>query len=439
MSILATIYFMILFAICRNGVENPILKFFITTFILYMGGSVVLSMYNPYGLYEVSLKTYLIVIIGVSCFTIGLRSFCPQVNKAKNNFYVSDYIDQLLNKKWFLATIIICDLFVIYLFQKQAVLMTMYSALELRADLDELLFAGNSVLGLGKNMVIDPLGTIITFLGSYLLIYRRDKFLPLALTLVYIFCDSMLGGSRGGFFKIFLYCVFMLSIKNYVRLSNVRKSSKSTILVLAAVGVVVFLIMCNMTAQRSYSATGFSLDNVLIGMDDMTKQFVTYSVGPFRLLDASFSGDYFDKLGGYKFGRCTFGFIDGMVSLVSGKLGISYAYANKEVLALLQDTWIDVGGSTMNFAYTSFFFFIQDLGLLGIIVFPLLFAYSIKFFITKFQKNQNPTVLILISYFYYVSLYMIFSWGLYRNISFMVMFYIWLMNKFLKNRFPRVQ
>ncbi len=252
-----------------------------------MGGSIVLSMYNPYGLHEVSLQTYLIVITGVSCFAIGLHVFNPRVNYEKNNFYVSDYIDQIFEKKWFWAVVIICDLFVIYLFQKQAALTAMYSALELRVDLDELLFEGNSVLGLGKNMVIDPLGTIITFLGSYLLIYRREKVLPLVLTMVYIFCDSMLGGSRGGFFKIFLYCVFMLSIKTYVRSSGVRKSNRKTLYVLTAVGVVVFLIMCNMTAQRSYAATGFSLDNVLIGMDDMSKQFVTYSVGPFRLLDAS--------------------------------------------------------------------------------------------------------------------------------------------------------
>ena len=49
----------------------------------------------------------------------------------------------------------------------------------------------------------------------------------------------------------------------------------------------------------------------------------------------------------------------------------------------------------------------------------------------KFHVSQNPIILILISYFYYVSLYMIFTWGLYRNISFMVMFYMWLMNKFV--------
>ena len=374
MSILVSIYFMILFVYCRNGIENPILKFFITTFIIYMGGSIVLSMYNPYGLHEVSLQTYLIVITGVSCFAIGLHVFKPRVNYEKNNFYVSDYIDQIFEKKWFWAVVIICDLFVIYLFQKQAALTAMYSALELRADLDELLFEGNSVLGLGKNMVIDPLGTIITFLGSYLLIYRREKVLPLVLTMVYIFCDSMLGGSRGGFFKIFLYCVFMLSIKTYVRSSGMRKSNRKTLYVLTAVGVVVFLIMCNMTAQRSYAATGFSLDNVLIGMDDMSKQFVTYSVGPFRLLDASFSGDYFNKLGGYMFGRCTFGFLDGMISLVLSKFGFSYMYANKEVLGLLQNTWIDIGGSTINFAYTAFFFFIQDFGYIGVVVFPLIFA-----------------------------------------------------------------
>lgn len=439
MIIIISLIFFVLIYLTINSIHDGLVKKVLLAYLMYWGISMVISTFNPYQLNEVSGLTYILLLVNVIAFTVGVLSYKGTKLSVSNgvSLNLSHFFDKIVSNKLFLLFVFICDIFIFYLYQKQAILMQYYSASNLRMNLDELLYEGDSMLGLGKNIFIDPFGTIITFLGAYLLIYRRDKVVPLLLTMIYILYSSMLGGSRGGIFLVVLYCLFIVFCKNL--LINKKKERKnhrlSYFLLLGGITCVVIVIMSYMTAQRKYNVDSFSLNTVTLGINDLLKQFVIYSIGPFRALDFSFQNHYLDKLDGFKLGRCTFGFIDDFLALVLNRVGIKYNPANKEVMGILQHSWIDIGGgNAFNFAYTSTFFNYMDFGIIGVVIFPFLFGYIIRMFANKMYITRNPALLVLLSYFFVTALYSIFTWGLYRFVSFFILMYIWIMYIWFRNK-----
>ena len=190
-----------------------------------------------------------------------------------------------------------------------------------------------------------------------------------------------------------------------------------------------------MTAQRNHGVNGFSLQAVSIGVDDLLQDFASYSIGPFRAFDHAINSDYVSRFGGYQYGRCTFGFVDCFFELIVRRLGIGYNSAYSKVINVLQNEWIDIGGgNTFNFAYTAVLSFYTDLGYVGVVLFPFLFGYIFNYFVMKFEKKQNVALLVLLSFFFFVAVFTVFSWRLDRHNSTFLFIYLYIISRRLDKK-----
>lgn len=437
MQILITFVIIILLAVVSYRINNPLMRSMVKVFLLFWGVVLLISTFNPYNLDEVSMDTYFLLLLYVSSFTIG--TLLPKRN-ASSYYSVSInmnfWVDRIIINKIFLLFIVFLDAIVLFLYLRTQALLAMYDVAEMRADLDSILYQGNSFLALTKNMIINPLTPILTFLGAYILFYNRKKILPLILVGVFVILSALIEGSRSGILRIAIYCFFMLLCRPIFTGEKMKFSFKSFLLFIPIIAVVL-IIMSNMTAQREFNLTGFSWENALLGMDSLFKHFVTYCVGPFRALEYSFDADYLSKIGGYKLGGCTMGFIDGMLSLVLGIMGFNYIPASRGLTTLLQDNWINIGGFGFNFAYTAVIFHYMDFGILGVIILPMIWGYIVGVFANKFYKTKNPILLILLAYMFTVMLNSIFTWRLYRHVAFMTFFLVFILYKWYKRKYGK--
>lgn len=417
--------FLFLFQLTNNRAKDKLLKYVIYTFLGYWLVALVLSSTNPYGLDSVEVSTYAVLVIYVASFVLGCTVVGNTTPVQTESSMIGTMIDDVTTNKLFQIFVLACDLFLLNLYIKEQALLSIHSAADIRLDLDELLYQGNSFLGLGKNMIIDPLTPVMTFFSSYMLLYNRKKLIPLALVLFYAIIAAFLGGSRGGILRLATYGLFALLCKNYLSPNGRSKMSIGRLFSFSIVVGVVLIVMSNMTSQRLYGTAGFSWDAVILGMDDLSQNFVTYCTGPFRALDHSFTNDYLNTLGGYKYGSCTFGFIDGLIAVFLGPLGVKYTPGFKVVSSYLQENWIDIGGHMFNFAYTAPFMHYMDFGYIGVVLCPFVFGLILRRLVNKFYEHKNPFLLITVAYLFTVAIDSGFTWRLYRHNAGMTLLYLY--------------
>lgn len=425
MIVLIVVTFLLFYLFIKSVISNTFLKKILYIFIGYWFVALLLSSFDPFELNHVSDSVYIILITYVFSFVIGCSTIRNRILTNQRFIEIGEEINSIASSFLFKLFVVACDVFLLNLYIKEQSLLNLYSTADLRIDLDELLYQGNSFLGLGKNMVIDPLTPIMTFLGSYLLLYNRKLVVPLILVLFYAVVAAFLGGSRGGVLRLVTYGLFALLAKDFLVISYRPNLGKRKLLSFFLVAIIVFIIMSNMTAQRLYGTSGFSFDAVILGGEDLCQNFITYSTGPFRALDHSFSNNYFEKLGGYKFGSCTFGFIEGLLSVFLGPLGIKYVPEYKIVSSFIQDNWIYIGGHMFNFAYTASFMHFMDFGYVGIFICPFIFGVIFSYIIKRFYHTGNPFLLIIIAYLFTVAIDSGFTWRLYRHNAGMTLLYLY--------------
>lgn len=435
------ITFVVFFILAKSHQFDPIAKLILYSYLSYWGIALFLSSINAYDVHPVKPTTYFLLLVNVLSFTLGMclykrKDSSPILVESNSNHSIAMLFELLLSNKFYLLFLFVADVFLAYIYSKQQVLLSIYDMSDIRVNVDELLFEGNSFLGLFNNIVISPISPIVLTVSCYALLFKRNKVLPLILSSIYIIISSLNSGSRGGVFRLIVYCVFLYMLRDiFVGKNNHKKQGSPSWLLVLALSVAVIAIMSYMTAQRTYGINDFSWETIQMGFDSLMEQFVTYSIVPFKALDYSFDHNYFEILGGYKYGRCTFGFIDGFISLVLNYLGIPFQSNSSVVIDLLQNNWIDCGGShTHNFAYSAVFMFYQDFGVLGVLIFPFIFGYTIMVFISKFRDCYNPFILVLLANFFYIALYSTFTWGMYRHTQFFTFLYLYIGYKWFENR-----
>ena len=106
------------------------------------------------------------------------------------------------------------------------------------------------------------------------------------------------------------------------------------------------------TAMRSGYFT-FNMEAIIHGSEELNKQFITYSLLPFRLFDYALSNQYLDKIG-YQYGLSTFDGLNRYAWIILKKFGITISLVSENTTDFFQDSWISVGEDTVaNYAYTN--------------------------------------------------------------------------------------
>ena len=394
-----------------------------------------LSTFNPQHLYPVRIEIYVMLLAFVCFLILGIT--VVDNGKTRGTYAIqSDKIKTMieslaLNKKT-LVYVFLCDLFMYYLFKLQEVMLLSMSALELRAEGKDFLYQGNSFLGLTNNFPVAPISVFVCVFFSYILVFKRNKVIPLVIYGTYILLSTYIGGARGYILKIFVYIVFFIICCPFLMkgMSMWKMIKQQSVILLFALFSLIFVSY--MTNQRLANDNNFTVENAEAGWETTSTHFVTYFVGPFRALDYGMNHNYVEQMGGYKYGLSTLGCLDQLVETVLNRVGIQYENANKSVYEILQNKWIMIPHN-FNFAYTAVFNFYVDFGYLGIIIIPFLLGGLLKKMIGSFYRTSNPFMFILIIYFYTVLFDAYFSWRLYLMTALTPLIWIFILKKIYDN------
>ena len=373
--------------------------------------SLTISTFNPYGLYPVSVLTYLILMLNVLSFTLGFSLFRIERNAyyGKTGTICMNNIVRFVNNKVVVVSIIFASL------------LSLKTLIEYFSVLAYLNFNRDETLELYKenlsstdniiiNLILPPLFYSLNAILAYLLIYNR-RYDKIAILSTYIIIYSMIGGSRVTFLILgiaFLLVSFMMD--------RIRINKSLSILLLAFV-FISYLSMSYMTALR-YGYYEFSIYTLKVGMEMLNEHFVTYLTIPFRLLDYALHENYLDKLGGYHYGIVSLDGINRYLKMILERFSIDIPAIYEKTTDFFQDNWVLVGKARpANYAYTNIIYHYLDLGILGVVLFPFCFSVLLRWTIKMFYRYASVSAYCLLFYLFFVFVHTIFSWHLNKGFS----------------------
>lgn len=260
----------------------------------------------------------------------------------------------------------------------------------------------------------------------------RQKWSLLILALVGSFVHVILSAGRMMFFE--LMCYVLISILLYrpkssdtiARFSiwklHINITRRGFIILIVLLPIVA--IMLYITTFRSYSRLG------------VMGSIWQYSVGAMSYFDIVVNRPNLFGLGtgNYLFGKATFGFITGLISVIcSTFLHINIQTADSLVI-LYSDQYFRVASNVSNNAQSTIIYaFLLDWGVAGLVIGPILIAFFMEFICYKADKNKESIGwnLALIS-MYYMLLFSIWRYTLMYSWTYMAFFWIFAFN-FLNN------
>lgn len=384
-------------------------------FFLIIGGywciSLIISLFNPFELYPVSVYAYFLLCLGYSSFFIGYAFNIHGFTKVKSNDNFSS-VHLLFNNRLLKFVYLLSFGILFYLATTQWKLIVLQGALgSLKLDFFELVFNNNSILYFSYQTFIFPLFHFSCFLLAFLIldkcVYDKKYILFLA---AYAVIFSFVGGKRGYFLIIieyFLIIFILLNIAfNKAKFWNIIKSS----LIITIPSLFIVIGAAFMTALTG--GTDMDKDRMHEASSSNAKNLIVYTVGAYRAFDYALNHDYVDKAGGYTLGRATLGgAIDYYGSGVLSRLGFPIEPVRAKTMSTLQNENLTIGnGTDFNFAYTSFMYFYYDFGVIGIVIFSFLFGLFTRGSLKGYSRNRTIGALGLICFLFIACLQFCQNW-----------------------------
>ncbi|EJR51797.1 hypothetical protein IIO_06207 [Bacillus cereus VD115] len=428
---------------------NP-LSFYLT----FWGTWILFSMGNPYELYEVSEKTYFIILLSLFCFGLGCILIDIPKIQIKDSIVKNDESYKFLGSRIFLITqfIVFAILFVYYL--KYSSLMSSLPLDYQRRIVYEvgLLFTTTYEM-LFYNWVLKPIMTIsvIMTISNYVIYGKKNISLIIAFLNCILF--SMVGNGRLIFFDLLIFILVAVAFKKSFSKQNpipkwhIRKSTINKSILFSGVIAVLIYVMNSTSVKR------LGLENP--SLVDMWDTFVNYSlqqgivyfVGPLRALDNFLTLQIADSVG-YTFGRATFGGIEEIfASLMSSFFGDPTWALNSANIKTASFTVppIQIGSDqTFNALYTNIMNFYLDAGVTGVIVMSLLFGITSGLVFKYCLNNTNIFKISLLVYYTHHLIVSEFRWDYQSPATWVIiLLFVFLIKKYqtskVKNSVPKTR
>ncbi|AIQ20127.1 hypothetical protein H70357_28035 [Paenibacillus sp. FSL H7-0357] len=413
---ICTICFIIIFGVIRTGnIFNPL-----TYFSLFWGIWTIVSLGNPFMLYDVSTKTYMIIWLNVVATSIGFFV----VNHKKNKNHINVGVDKqrllggdLLNTRFFLFLQFFLSFILIYFAIKyNNLLFSMTTADMRRIVYEQGLLFGSSFSSLLYFWIITPLVKVSILALISDLVVNGKKGINLGLALFNSVLFAFIGNGRFIYFEIIIFTLISFGFKydlfkkvstNFKKRSNISKS----LYVIFFVFVVYFM---NLSSAKRIGIRSPSLsESVDVFVNYSLKQLVIYFTGPFRSLDFFLSSQIY-KLTGYTYGRSFFSGIEEMINtfliFLSGN-SFSFHTANEKTASFTVNPILIGDNTTFNAFYTSIMNFYLDGGLPLVLSLSLLFGVSCAIFYRYYLNNSNLITFSLNVYLVYQMVATAFRWN----------------------------
>lgn len=408
MEFLLLISFSFISFLFARSIPRKLARFFLYTILVIWFIPLAISMFDPFGLYPVSLDTYIIVIIGTFSFIIGY-TYCIQKNHSIGNITFEVSLNILYSSKvvkiiYFIGFIIILSLAV-----AQWKIISLQGGMgNLKLDFFELIFNRDSRLFFIYQVLLVPMFYILCMIVSFSLLNGNFNLKTLVL-LIYILVFSYVGGKRG-YFAVFLQYFIVAFIVRMIFNKYRGKTDIPKIKLMFMSGI--FLL-----GAAYMTATGKSQDisdnhAIRDALTENAQNAIIYQIGPYRALDYAIENDYIDKYGGYTYGRSTFGGIFDYYGVsIANILGFNFKQARALSMVPLQNNSIVIGQyRDWNFSYTAFYYFLFDLGWLGIVLLPFIFGIFVRYSVNLFETTKTIGSLCLIGYLFIACFQFHASW-----------------------------
>ena len=417
MVIIVLIIMTLLIALSKYTVSDKLSKVFIYLYLLWWFMWLFISALDVYGLFTVSAETYLIIFMSLFLFLIGFLFGKSQKNVAQSEVTKINSINirrnVLLNIILSFAFVILAYYFIRYLSLSQTIPTAELRMLRFSVGP---LFSSTKLL-LFFNFFIEAIIFFLYAIISYQIIHRDMKNYTFVIALASLVMYAAIGSGRFPIIYLLMALVLMFFIG---RITVDEKASdtvddlkhlqarKTSILILLLVMPQLMIYAAYLTAFRLGEYT-FNFESIIIGMNELLRQFIIYFTGSFRALDYGLANLTSEVP--LLFGQGTFAGVNEILHAVLHILGIEIQNTNYLIGEYLQNRSILIGVNIFhNYAYTSIMIFFFDFGIFGAILFSFLFGFFARKVIFTF--NNKPTVpsLVLVVFIFQGMIFSVFNW-----------------------------
>jgi len=409
MFLILVFFFLLLTLFIKVRIKDHMSLWVVMSFVCYWFISLCLSTFNPYTLYPVSERAYFLLILNVASFVLGFS--CITI-KPKTTCYnelsvnINQEIKRLIHSKLFIFFVLLCIIVCLRIYSMYAMYIHMGEG---RVDaILEVANKGGGMFLTIHQFICPPLFYSICVLFSYMIFnYRNWK--VILLLLLYIISYSIIGGGRTAFLVVFIGIFFIRYVGKEIFNRRNITISKNIYVLIAILFVISYFTMSWISAVRDGYEI-FSWDTMSYGCDKLNKEFITYSLLPFRLFDYALEHNYLEKIG-MQYGLSTLDGLNRYAYIILKKVGINISLVSAETTQYFQNTWIWVGKDIRaNYAYTNAMYHYLDFAEFGVFIFPFIFGVLFRAIIKKFLKNVSLAGFFLLFYLYYVLVHSVFTW-----------------------------
>lgn len=432
-------------------IKYPISRLIIKLYLIFWLIVLLVSTINPYGLYDVSPNTYMLLLLGIVMFTFGYLFTGLFEKKAQPYHHNNKTDDTLFRNKIFILLVVFFLVVLIYFVVKYIDIVKVNLVSDISADKysrGALFESGASIYF--YDMFVCSFSVACTYIAAYMIIFWQKKnYLLVAAVIAIPVLNSTIGATRGGFFDLILAIGLFYLIKRVLDLeivskrlenkdgalieshtqlfhpiygghvSNSSKAKKKRTKGIWLIGIVMFLFIASsgMTAIRENQA--FSVNNSFVGMESLTQSIVVYAVAPFRAFEYGLV--LFPQSIGWGYGQGTFTAAFSIFNAMLKTVGL-HTIGQVNYGQLFQATILSVGinNTHYNYAFTYLMTFYLDFGIFGIILFSFLYGCLMRTALNRFKLKPNIFSFILIGTLFNTILFAVFSWRLQLNYTVIV-------------------
>lgn len=408
--IICAVFFVIAFCSFPQSNYDVLSRRMLYFFLIFWCASLCLTTLDLVAEYNIGFYSVVLLIMNVLSFCAGYNALALSADKDCG--LIEKGIEKLTDSKLFFCVACIAFAVVVGYVIKFRDYIIAYQSLSMLRDAyfdDATILYGESFNRINA-FFLTPFSIISIPTVGYMLIKKRN-ILCWIILLTLIGYES-LGGGRFGYVRILLGIVFIA----YCLFNFFKVNIKSVVMASTICLVFLFLIGVVSMSRGSSNDSDSLIGNTYSAVTD-------YMSGSIAAFDYSINKEYVDKTGGFKYGAMTFSAPIGLLNLIGSRIGIKINMDKYQaVIKIKQEDQISLGkSSSFNALYTAPFWFYQDLGLIGVILYPFFFGLIIKTLIQRMYRRNSYALAIIVCYAFIRMVFSIFDYFFFSAYEFLAL------------------
>ncbi len=274
------------------------------------------------------------------------------------------------------------------------------------------------------NYIVVGLVSIAAIFFAIMLVNKKVKNILFWICGATIIMYSLIGYGRMMFLNVAIYIIISLLIQyNIKELLNKKNILKLVILIMLFI-----LIFTAMLYARTYNKNLTVGENIISTFNSQARQVITYVTGGLRMLD-NYIYNAFEGIDGFTFGRATLAGFEEIILYPLKGIGLEIDSYNNMISGISQEyTVIGENNLSFNAFYTCVMNFYSDFGILGVIIFPILYAVFMVWVFNNYNKRKDVSALLLLNYSVMNLIFGIVRWNFQSGSSVFVLILLIVLN-----------